>query len=174
MRIKKIIPTVFLIVLLLIIAFLAGLRYGKYIESLNHTTPLISQKPKQTDITPKQEHNDLISFVLYQNKTCNIEFLYPDILTVEEASHGAVFKHYDTREIEILCNRDKKDEDEDKITKQILFQGETVGIMTDTQNKDKRYRFFITHPKTKKIMEISLAPEYLSLIERTLKYELSE
>lgn len=183
MKPKKILPYLFIIFLLLIITFLAGLRYGKHVQSIDNQIE-INKKSTITitdnHISPekKETKKTHISFLLYQNTECPIEFMYPDILNVEESSQSAVFKNTEnTNHIKINCReiQEESHKEENTSTKNILFQGKEIPIKIKKQNNTETYYYFtLQHPQNNKNIDIGILSEYLSLFERTLTYNLSE
>lgn len=173
MRIKKIIPFGFLLILILIITFLAGLRYGKRVEQLSsqiQPSPTAQSEPEAVSDNNITD-TEALSFLLYQHETCEVELLYPDILNVKEASNGARFEGISGQIFAFTC-ADILEEITDT-SNDIIFQGETLSVSTRNENASQ-YIFQVDHPETKQTLEIHTIPAYLSLIDRTLTYELSE
>jgi hypothetical protein len=172
MRKKKILPFLFLVFLLLLISFIIGMRYGKHIESLNSSYE-VSPSPPSPDGTEDGEGKEPItSFLLYQNATCEIEFLYPDILTINESSGSATLTKNTNSIIEFNC--DSPTAPKGKKNKTILFQNEPIKATLIEEENHELYRFVITHPDNDKDISITVHAAYLSLLGRTLQYELSK
>lgn len=77
-------PYIFLFVLILIIAFIGGLRYGQSVERTNKVVDFIlSITPSPT---PSLVKPSPVSFRQYTMKGCNISFLYPTSLTLGKST----------------------------------------------------------------------------------------
>jgi hypothetical protein len=171
MRIKKLFPFLFLSFLIIIIFFIAGVRYGKHIERLN-TTFSETPQPSSDATKPEEKTEPITSFLLYQNTTCEVEFLYPDILTLNESSASATFTEKNQRKIELDCSPTASPSGTE--TKTILFQTEPIEATLIGEEPNVNYSFTITHPENEKDITITVHPAYLTLLGRTLQYELSD
>lgn len=75
----KIKPYVFLFILLVVLFFILGVRYGQRVEKTNKTINyLISLAP--TKPIPTQP---TLKFDTYKNSDCGISFMYPSTATIE-------------------------------------------------------------------------------------------
>lgn len=97
-------PIILLSLLLLILIFVVGVRYGQKVEQTNKVIKaIISIPPSPTPTKPKP-----VVYKTYQSKPCNLEFLYPDSLVLKESSTEAVFAENKTVAIEIGCEKTPK------------------------------------------------------------------
>lgn len=175
MKIKKVFPFIVLTILSLIVAFAAGVRYGKSLQQYNAAVPNLQDSPEPSPTTaihtPLEGHGS--SYLLYQNEPCQIEFLYPDYLTVTEtASDSAQLVSDQTIEMTVSCAPEIPQVDNPD--KQILFKGNTISVKTIETNTQTVYAFVLLHPNSSKALYVYTRIEYLPLFERTLNYELTK
>ena len=102
MKTKKIIPFAFLGLLLLIVIFIIGVKYGRQVAEVDKTIKfLISITPTKA-ITPSPQPS--ISYLSYSNEDCGVEFLYPSDLSITyESSTGGQLKNKNKDTIEFGC-----------------------------------------------------------------------
>lgn len=179
---KKTIPLVFIGILVLIITFFTGIRYGRHVESLNTENPVMQEemntnKEKETPSPVVTPLSPDLSFILYQNEPCEVEFLYPDILTPQEATNGATFVDTSSNEVLSLSCSDSEivpsNQDESSL-QEIVFQGNTQQVQVKNEANRTYYSFSYRHPEIDSSLVIVSTAQYLSLLDRTLSYELSQ
>ncbi len=100
---KKITPYIFLGALVVVLVFLAGLRYGQKVEKTNKTIDyLISIAP--TKSAPSQIP---LEFKIYELKACGLSFLYPSTYSEKNHSSQSAYLAIDKNQpaIEIDCTQ---------------------------------------------------------------------
>jgi len=102
LRLMKAKPYVFLLVLVALLIFILGVRYGQKVEKTNKTINyLISLPPTQPpEPTSKKE------MLTYTHKHCGISFIYPSWLEIEkETSTSALFTEKKNRQLFLSCSK---------------------------------------------------------------------
>jgi hypothetical protein len=100
---KRLTPYIAIGIMLLILFFIFGVRYGQRVEKTNKTISyLISQFPtKKPEPTIKP-----LEFSTYQLQGCGIQFLYPDSLEKQkETSVSAEFSERKEKVLVIDCDQ---------------------------------------------------------------------
>lgn len=105
MILKRNLPIIFLAVLLILISFLGGTRYGKYVERKSSSNLNLFPTIKVEESKKDEYHNTNYSFLLHQNENCKIELLYPDYLIVSESSDSASFLSNKNEEMIFSCSK---------------------------------------------------------------------
>lgn len=165
----KTLPYSFLILLLLILAFILGVRYGKKVEQTNETTSyLLKLTPTQGSptITPAPR----LIFSTY--KKCDIQFMYPESLKkMGEDAVSVDFSYNGRTALYVLCDPvvNKKTlplENVNIATKEITFKKQKI----TAQDQDWIMRFIIKNPQTDNKIEVGINPDLYPLFESTLQF----
>lgn len=160
---KKPLPYFFLAFLLAILLFIVGVRYGQQVEKVNKTiTYLISLPPSPTGsptIPP-------LGFSTYTHTGCQVSFLIPNLIEkTKESSASAVFSSKDKKlAIALSCEKKELIKEDKELSVNL---NKTIRAY-EVQTKDTTsYR--IVHPLTRKVVTITVAKSYLSLLEKSLE-----
>lgn len=161
---SKLTPYIFLAILIVILAFILGARYGQKVEQTNKVIDyLISLPPTKPipTIIP-------LEFKSYKNKICGISFLVPSTLRIQdESSYSALLKEGKTISLEFNCRPGVDFDKEEKIaTEEIKFQNKKIVA----QKINNLIRFKIYNPKNGKSILTSLNRSLLPLFEKSLEF----
>lgn len=165
---KNPLPYLFLFSLVVILVFIIGIRYGQRVEKTNKTIDyVLSLTPTKTATSPTT-----VEYKKYVNSTCGIEFVYPSNLAKKESTVSAVFTQDEQEKLEIDCFPQSQLmnilKDKEIATAEIEFQNKKIESKV-IGNKDV-YVFSLTHPKTKKTLNISINKNLYPLFERTVEF----
>ncbi len=87
---KKIGPYILLSILIIILVFIFGARYGQRVEKDNKKVDFLLSIPPTKPEAPTAEP---LEFKTYKHQGCGLSFLYPSFFTVEkESSYGATIR----------------------------------------------------------------------------------
>lgn len=174
---QKIGPYIFIVILLLILVFIVGIRYGQKVEKTNKIINyLISIPPTQTP-APTQKP---LEFKSYIYKYCGIKFLYPS--TLEEwanSSTGARLNFIDIKPdktfsnnfaISFDCSPDNImfEEEMKTATEEIKFQNKNVKILKE--NNPLRINFQLTNKYNGKKVSFFVVESLYPLLEKSLEF----
>ena len=163
---KKSLPYFFLAFLLAILLFILGVRYGQQVEKVNKTVSYLISLPPSPTIAPT---NAPLAFADYSHPGCQISFLLPNELTkTTESSSSALFS---TREkklgIALLCEKKTYTKADTELS---VAVNKTIRAY-EIQTKDTvSYRVY--HPITGKVVTITIAKQYLPLLQKSLSLNL--
>ncbi|KKQ01665.1 MAG: hypothetical protein UX17_C0038G0004 [Parcubacteria group bacterium GW2011_GWC2_45_7] len=162
---------VLLFLLILILIFIIGVRYGQKVEKTNKAINyLLSITPTQpVTVVPAKP----LEFQNYTNKTCGISFLYPNSLTVQESSNSAVFSASNNEEqIKLSCDEKTQIKtiiaDEDIATATAVFKN--MKITVKNTNNSGVYIFKIVNPKNLKNIYVAVKKSLYPLFEKSLEF----
>ncbi len=134
-----------LFLLIIIVVFIIGVRYGSHVEQTNKAVNYILSLPPTKPPVPTLSKE----FKTFAHKECGVSFLYPAwIQTIKETTISAVFEQKSKKLIVITC-RTKSSSDSANI-------GMSFFQKTNTTTK-KTVNFFVDN---------SLAP----LVEKTVEF----
>jgi len=156
-------PYIFLAVLIAILLFILGIRYGQHVEKINKTVEYVISIPPSPTSAPTSIP---LAFSNYSHLGCQISFLLPNELEkTKESSSSALFS---TREkklgIALLCEKKTYSKTD---TERIATINKTIRVY-EVQTKDTTsYRMY--HPITGKVVTLTVAQQYLPLIEKSLE-----
>lgn len=164
MKTKKIIPFAFLGLLLFIVIFIVGMKYGRKVAEVDKTIKyLISITPTKA-ITPSPLPS--ISYESYVNKECGVEFIYPSNLSLnKESSTGGQFKS-STDIIAYSCDYGTP------IIKTITKTATATVMIQDkeiTASKSGDIYIFGIANKKRQTIQFIVSSRLKALIEKTLK-----
>lgn len=162
----------FLLFLFIILVFIVGVRYGQRVEKTNKIINyLISLPPTQTP-QPTQKP---VEFQTYSNKSCGIQFLYPNFLTkIQEASTGARFTEGNDTTLTVEC--DKKSvmksilEDQTIATQEVTFKNKKITVKAEAVGGKEILVFNYINPKNNKMIFIYVDKSLYPLFEKSLEF----
>lgn len=172
MKKRKRMPYIFVGLLIAIIIFIGGIRYGQNIEKTNkNISYLLSVTPTKA-VTPSQIPT--ISYSLYTHKGCSISFLKPSyIKKIKETSASAVLESNNQERLEFNCSIDKKafsNIDQKNATNSVkLNNKEFIGIKNQSE-KTGVTDLVILSPDKKMKLTIKSNTNLFSIIEQTLNF----
>lgn len=175
MKKTKVIPYLFLGILLLILAFLGGTKYGKDLERTNKVIDILISITPPVTIEPTQQVER--GFKKYENNTCGISFAYPSDLSIEEeSSSSARFLSADNQTIEISCEPDYTLPDaflqEEKIaTTSLEIDTDTVIASVSAIKGDETYSFALRNATKRIDIDILISTTLYPLFEQSVELE---
>jgi hypothetical protein len=170
---KKVTPYLFLGILLLILIFILGVKYGKKVEVTNRELKFIhglTLTPTPSPIPTKP-----VAFSMYTNKECGIQFLYTKELLVNEASFEAHFKETGTQSDLIYINCAKtsilpKLIEENKLaTQEMKLKNQTIKTYVKGTDAEK-VTFQVKNPSNGKLITVVIDKNLYPLFENTVQY----
>lgn len=173
----KLRPYMFLLVLILVIIFILGVRYGQRVEKNNKVIEwyLTRMPTPTTPITPTLPE---VAYDTYKDKTCGVSFLYPKNLKAEVSTASAVFKSGDgMTELTVQCDRQQNKlitqlDTEKLATKEMTFKQQKIQGREGQLNSGKSMvGFTIRNPINNEFILFILNKNLYPLIEKTLQFE---
>jgi len=169
-------PYVLLGILFFVLVFIVGVRYGQRVEQTNKKiTALLSVTPKETK--PKVSE---IKYKTYQNKDCQLEFLYPSVFkkekeTTSSASFISDFIFKNRQELSFSCAKEDPYVEAIKnakiATNEAEFQQKNTEFKEFTKDKQTLVYFEIINPINSKIIYFLIDKESLPLLDSSLKFK---
>jgi hypothetical protein len=168
MQKNKMIPYIFLTILLILAIFGGGVQYGKSVENTNKKinailsiTPTPSPSPTQAPLTYKT----------YSHSGCGVEVLYPSNAQIEnESTTSATLVYTDSNWLSLECDT-KKIPADSSFTQTMTFQNKQLKYMPGTTNKDTSITFALTNIYTGKKVLFTVDKNYLPLLEKSLVFK---
>ena len=169
-------PYILLGILFFILVFIMGVRYGQRVEKTNkQIAAIISLTPKSPIPTMSE-----IKYKTYQNKDCQLEFLYPSVFkkekeTTTSASFISDFISKNRNELSFSC--DKEDhyvstlKDAKIATNEAEFQQKNISFLEFSKDKQNFVYFKITNPINLKTIYFLINKESLPLLNSSLKFK---
>jgi hypothetical protein len=174
---KRKLPLLFIVVLLILGAFMAGNRYGQEVEKANKILGVLLSITPSPSIVPTEIGAQDVSYQEVTLKECGISFLVPEIYTGDLASDEAVLKTSDrTTGIEVSCNPRSSiasimTDEQDATTEVQLNEKEvtaSVGAFLSAEDT-KFYAFVIESESQNNSVRVIINERLLPLFIRTLK-----
>ena len=173
----KLRPYMFLLILIILIIFILGVRYGQRVEKNNKVIEwYLTRMPTPT--APVIPTVIEIDYDTYKDKTCGVSFLYPKNLKTESSTASAVFKSSDgTTELTLQCDRQQNklisQLDTAKLaTKEMTFKQQQIQAREGQLNTGKSMvGFTIRNPINNEFVLFNLNKNLYPLIEKTLQFE---
>lgn len=163
----KLKPYLLLFILLIILTFILGTRYGQKVEKTNKAVSYILSLTPVKNPTPTYQP---LQFKSYSNDSCGVQFIYPETLTkTEETTDSAKFSDDFDSNIDLSCNPKKISSilDEKNIaTEEIKFQNKKIMAKT----KEKNLIFQLKNSLNGKVINLQISKNLLPLFETSLKY----
>ncbi len=159
-------PYILLVSLLSIVFFIIGTRYGQKVERTNKEIDyLLTPSPTALPTQP------LLQFTTYKNKGCGIQFLVPNLLTVEEeTSVSSRLTGYDKTLININCAKNASIgsvlEDKKTASEEIKLENKTI----TAQVFDNLLAFEIKNSKNYKKILVIISKSLYPLFENSLQF----
>lgn len=159
---KKNLPYFFLTFLLAILLFILGIRYGQRVEQVNKIISNLTNIPPSPTLSPT---NVPLAFSDYTHEGCKISFILPNELEKTSESSTSAVLSTRTKKLGIALSCEKKDFVKSKEELSVALN-KTIRAY-EIQTKDTIfYRFY--HPITGKVITITIAKQYLPLIQKSL------
>lgn len=99
-------PVIFVLVLVLLLVFIGGVRYGQRVEKVNKTVSyLISLTPPPPSATPFPTPLS-VKYKTFIHKPCSVSFVYPSYMKItKESSQAAALVQDETTQLVFSCER---------------------------------------------------------------------
>ncbi len=160
-------PYIFLIILIIVLVFILGIRYGQSVEKTNKVIDyFLSLPPTKPQTTPAP-----LRFETYTNKVCGIKFLYPSFLKKEEdSSDSARFAEKNITVLVLSC-KEKNEvlsllEDKNIASQEITLKEKKVTAKLNKNN----FIFEFKNPKNHKTLYLLINQNLFPLFESSLQY----
>lgn len=168
MRSRKVIPYIFLGVLILILIFVGGVQYGKVVEKQNKAISFV------LSITPTQKpmpvSEKMVSLSPYVNKSCGIQFLYPsNVEKTKESTSSALFMQKNKQILSLTC--DPKDtqtiNDFKNATDSMKLKNQTVRSKLITKSGQQMYMLVISNNLNGRTIYVTIDKDFYPVFEST-------
>ncbi len=136
-------PTVLLIVLIIILVFILGVRYGQRVEKTNKSVAALLSIPP----TKPQPTQPPVTFKTYSGKACGAQFLYPSTLDLAKESSTSV----------------------QLVENELVMLDVNCVASPSAVSKDKKFAIKF-NPQTGKSVYFSLSEDLLPLFETSVKF----
>lgn len=170
---KKRGPFILLSALIIVLAFIVGVRYGQTVEKANKVIDYLNKlalTPSPTPVKPTP-----IEFKTYQNKICGVSFLYPSSFSLKDATNEAVFADESgAKQIDLSCPplnvlRPSSQPTQPTPTPiDLTFKSQT--IKANLVNNQSMYDLHLVNPKNGKSIEVIINTKLYALFEKSLSY----
>ena len=169
---NKLGPYIFIAVLLLVLFFILGVRYGQKVEKTNKTIDyLISLTPAKNP-TPAP-----IGFKPYSNKICGLSFLYPNTISLDKnATDTAEFFQDNKLKIKIDCTKKNISPPvaETKIaTEEVVLKNKKMIVQVSHDNQEFLYQFSLKNSINLKNIDVIIDKNLYPLFEKSLEFSSS-
>ena len=178
MKKQKKLPYIFLFILVIILIFVIGTRYGQSVERTNKVINFIMSITPTKAITPTPMPT--ITYLTYTQKGCGLAFLYPSTMTVVTESTSAAQLHSLTDYIEINCDTavtpsiQKPQLETQTATESVTFDKKTITAVVKTiqfgSNTIAVFEFIVKNPLNNKSIVLKINKQLLPIFERTVQY----
>ncbi len=163
---NKLGPYILIVFLLLILVFVAGVRYGQKVEQTNKFINYLSLlSPTRPQTTPAS-----LQFATYKNEACGLQFLYPTSLKKEkESSFSAQFTNENGSALSFNCDPNQTSlltEEENVATEEIKLQNKKIMAT----NKNGLLTFRIKNPQNYKTISFTVPKSLYPLFETSLQF----
>ncbi len=168
MKGQKALPYIFLLILLIVIIFIIGVKYGKTVEHVNKNVDFLLSITPTKVITPSPVST---KYLTYSNEACGIEFLYPSSLVLGgESSKSAILKQESTTMFQFSCEKNnlimKTLQDPKSATHELTLKNRTI-----SGKKQGSTVSFQTHnPYTGTVVYISVNQDFFPLLDSSLQF----
>lgn len=166
---SKLGPYIFIAVLMVVLFFILGVRYGQKVEKTNKTIDyFISLTPAKSP-TPVP-----IGFKLYLNKICGLSFLYPSTISLDKnATDTAEFLQDNKLKIKIDCAKKIVSPTlaETKIaTEEIMLKNKKVIVGISRNDQEFLYQFSLKNTINLKNIDVIIEKNLYPLFEKSLEF----
>jgi len=157
---KKAFPYLFLALLVAILLFIVGVRYGQHVEKINKTISYFISIAPSPSLSPT---NAPLAFVNYSHTGCGVSFLIPNELEkTNESSVSALFSTH-TKQLAVALSCEKKLFTQEKQERAIIVN--TFRTFETTTKDTMSYRIY--NPKKNVVLIITAAKNYIPLIQKS-------
>lgn len=178
MKTSKQTPYIFLCILIGILLFIGGVRYGKRIEEKNkELTYMLSSTPLPS---PSPTIKPTISYTKFEHEACNVSFLYPSYMNKkEESSMSALLESTQNDRIQFTCAAQNKttptmNAEEKTATASVQINNKTIiGEKKLVEKNNTTYNevtFTVQNPTKKTQVSVTISENIVPLFEQTFTF----
>ncbi len=174
MKIKRA-SIVLLLILVIVLIFIVGVRYGQKVEKTNKIVNYLISIPPSATLQPTQPK---VEFKKYTNKACGVEFLYlSQFEKLQESSEAASIGDIN-RSIAFLCNKNQDKNynlirylnDPKTATAEVTFQKKKISGKTLEAGAENIYIFSLKNPLNAKTTYFGVSKSLYPLFEKSLEF----
>ncbi len=168
---KKVGPFILFGVLIIILIFAVGVKYGKKVAKTDTVINfLLSITPtKSPDVTKPLE------FKTYKNAGCGVQFLYPAAYKIQtDASEEAVLSENSFEVLHVYCSKANKIKtmisDPKLATEEVKLKNQTLKMRVEKIDNSQSLIFQTKNPLTTTSIYVSVDKKFYPLFESTLQF----
>ncbi|NTU46034.1 hypothetical protein HGA88_00210 [Candidatus Roizmanbacteria bacterium] len=169
MRKNPYVPFLFMGVLVMILIFVGGVRYGTSVEKTNKKIAFILSITPTPRLSPSVAPT--VSFQTLRLPTCGISFLYPTVYTLQKsASDEAVLQEQGKDILSLNCQdplQSLKIESPKTASESVKLSTTTVAFTTPQPGM---YLFTFQNPMNRRKIQATVSKTYFDLFETTLEF----
>lgn len=168
-------PLILIFLLIIVLIFVVGVRYGQRVEKTNKTISYLVSIPPSATLQPTQAK---VEFKTYTNKNCGVEFLYlSQFQTLQSSSEAASIGDIN-RSIGFLCNKTEDKNynlisnlnDPSVASASIMFQDKKISGKTLDAGAEPLYIFSLKNPLNSKTIYFGVSKSLYPLFEESLEF----
>ncbi len=164
-------PYILITILIILLVFVLGVRYGQRVERTNKIINYLISLPPSPTAEPSQKP---VEFQTYSNKVCGIQFLYPNSWLSSQSTPEARFTDKNGTTILIGCEQpnpiDIKLGDEKIATEEVNFKNKTMTFKIQDAGSRTYYMFKFINPKNSKSIFVDVDKSFYPLFEKSLEF----
>ncbi len=166
-------PVILVLLLLFLLVFIGGIRYGQHVELQNKKTLVMLSltPPPKPSVLP--EAMKKVTFISYSSKSCGVSFLYPSTVTLaKESTDEARFTQSETVALSMSCKKSVSlPSDMKKVTtSEAVFQKKTIKVQAYNAGTTRLIFFSIQNPVNGKIVNFLLDKDLYKLLESSFQF----
>lgn len=171
---KRLTPYIAFGIMLIILFFILGVRYGQQVEKTNKTINYLISRFPPSPLSPSSPPSPPLNFLSYDHKGCGIKFIYPSSLKKQkESSLSAEFVENKEKVLTVDCDPASlfapivKD---DKIaSEEIKLNNKPIRVKLNHEKAGDSYVFQIKNSYGKSIY-VSILKSLYPLFEKSFEF----
>lgn len=170
----KLLPYIFLFVLLIIAVFLFGLQYGKRVQDVNELVAYVmSITPSPTIHMEAPKSPTPVAYKRVMVKPCAVSFTAPDTFeSTSETSTSARIAYETQPAILVSCARTIVESPNLPIVATVSGVLDSASISATLKGKEnKQYEILVKHPRTGKNISLTIPEGLYSLVSSSFVFE---
>lgn len=157
-------PYYFLMILLLILCFVIGLRWGQNIEKTNKIINYMVSIPPSATAAPTQIP---LGFKTYEHEGCGLRFVIPNTSQVQnEASNGAILQEKTIFNMSFDCSKNNEVTSPATDSFKLVFQKKSLLVV----EKEGKYLFQLKSPQNGIVTNFFVDKSFFPLLEKSLEF----
>lgn len=174
MNLKKS-PLIFIIILVIVLAFIIGVRRGQQVEKKNKVIDFLISIPPSPTIQPTRIP---LEFKTYQHDGCKLQFLYPNYLEKAQTSSQSAKFEGDFQSLEFNCSKNSAvllTDDKKLAAVDLKFKGKSLkGKVRPAKNPKEAgnptFLFNLVKPQSSKNIYIGISKSLYPLFEKSFEF----